>query len=66
MENLKWAREQGCPWKQETWQLAVDSDNSDIAKWARENVWKEEDQVDEEDKAENFDDVNYDEIVEAA
>ena len=41
---LKWAREHGCPWDEETCGYAVMRGHFEVLKWARENgcPWDEE------------------------
>jgi hypothetical protein len=34
---LKWARENGCPWDEETCSAAAEGGHLEVLKWAREN-----------------------------
>jgi len=37
LEVLKWARENGCPWDEETCAYAAKGGHLEVLKWAREN-----------------------------
>jgi hypothetical protein len=37
LEVLKWARENGCPWDENTCAWAAERDHLEVLKWAHEN-----------------------------
>ena len=37
LENIKWAKENGCPWNEYTCSKIASQGNLDVLKWAREN-----------------------------
>jgi len=45
LEVLKWARENGCPWDEDTCAGAAEGGHLEVLKWARENgcPWDEVD-----------------------
>ena len=37
LEILKWARENGCPWNEDTYSSAAKNGHLEVLKWLREN-----------------------------